>query len=185
MERPFALHISWTCYGTWLPGDERGYVSNTLIPGGEFSMKENTPGTEYRKDDPFTRRAARRQQVQPTVMLTPEQASTTGEALLAATSQRSWRLVRTAIMANHLHVLVMNCPDDGPAVRRILKGVSQSALSKKAGQSQCWWPAGGSDRYKHDWEAIENAANYIERQPWCLVQIVDMVLRLGSNSPPG
>ena len=28
--RPFALHITWTCYGTWLPGDERGYVAGAF-----------------------------------------------------------------------------------------------------------------------------------------------------------
>jgi hypothetical protein len=31
-DEPFALHITWTCYGTWLPGDQRGHVSNVLLP---------------------------------------------------------------------------------------------------------------------------------------------------------
>src|SRR3954454_4062773 len=32
----FALHITWTCYGTWLPGDERGHVSDVIFPDGGF-----------------------------------------------------------------------------------------------------------------------------------------------------
>ena len=42
-ERPFVLHITWTCYGNWLPGDRRGYVSNTLRPEGGFRPKEKHP----------------------------------------------------------------------------------------------------------------------------------------------
>ena len=41
-----------------------------------------------------------------------------------------------AVMANHVHVLVTNCPDDGPAVRRVLKGVSQAELSRGEGRSK-------------------------------------------------
>ena len=74
-ERPFAIHITWTCYGTWLPGDARGYVSNTRSPEGGFEPKQNTPGTPYTRDDPLTRNLARQEQSHPTVWLTTEQAA--------------------------------------------------------------------------------------------------------------
>src|SRR6516225_1923021 len=54
-DRPFALHITWTCYTTWLPGDRRGYVSNTLLPEGGSLPRQNMPGTPVTADDPLTR----------------------------------------------------------------------------------------------------------------------------------
>jgi hypothetical protein len=81
----------------------------------------------------------------------------------------------------------MDCPDDGPGVRRILKGNPQAALSRHMGRSQRWWTAGGSDRYKHGEEEIATAIRYVADQPGKLVEIVDMVVRAVApiNRPPG
>jgi hypothetical protein len=76
-------------------------------------------------------------------------------------------------MANHVHIVVTQCPDDGPAVRRILKGTSQAALSRLAGTPRKWWTTGGSDRYKHGEAAIMTAVNYVANQEFPLVFIVN------------
>jgi hypothetical protein len=137
-DRPFALLISWTCYGTWLPGDPRGYVSNTLLPERGFDRKQNIPGTAYTADDNYTRECARALQKSETVYLTPALALVAAQALVNAAKERGWRIVQGAIMANHVHIVVQDCPDEGPAVRRILKGTSQNALSRHVGKSQRW-----------------------------------------------
>jgi REP element-mobilizing transposase RayT len=175
-DEPFALHISWTCYGTWLPGDARGYVSDTLIPGGGFEPKQNVPGTPCTADDPFTRSRAQQLQKSPAVRLTRAQARAVAEALVSAAAKRGWFILRAAVMANHAHVVVTRCPDDGPAVRRILKGVSQAALSRVRGGPRRWWTAGGSDRYKHGTAAVDEAVRYVGDQEWKLVEIIDMVV---------
>ena len=84
--QPFAIHITWTTYGTWLPGDPRGYVSNTRSPRGGFIPKQNTPGTPLTADDPFTRARAAEAQLYPTVWLTREQATCVATGLIAAAS---------------------------------------------------------------------------------------------------
>lgn len=173
-ERPFALHITWTCYAMWLPGDRRGYVSNTLLPAGDHVPKQNTPGTPYLADDPLTRRAARTVQKGSTVGLSAAEALCVVRSLVDAAQARSWRILRAAVMSNHVHVVITDCPDDGPMVRRILKGNTQAALSAATGHRQRWWTAGGSDRYKHDHTAIEAAVGYVARQPGMLARIADM-----------
>jgi REP element-mobilizing transposase RayT len=175
-EKAFALHISWTCYATWLPGDERGYVSNTLLPEGGFLPKENRPGTPYAEGDAYTRKQARNLQKDSTVYLPADLAEVAARAIVDAARKRGWRIIRAAFMANHVHVVIMDCPPDGEAVRRILKGVSQAALSERFGRNRRWWTSGGSDRYKNDDEAITNAVNYVADQPYKLVEIVDMVV---------
>ncbi len=172
---PFALLITWTCYGTWLPGDERGYVSNTRVPTGGYLPRENTPGTPYTRDDAYTRQRARALQKQPSVFLSASEASCAAEALIEAARRNGWRILRGAVMANHIHLVITDCPDHGPTVRRILKGNSHAALSAATGRRQRWWTAGGSNRYKHGRNAIEAAVRYVSEQPGMLVQIIDML----------
>ena len=38
--------LTWTTYGTWLPGDERGFVSN-VAEGDGPEVKHNVSGTPY------------------------------------------------------------------------------------------------------------------------------------------
>jgi hypothetical protein len=112
-----------------------------------------------------------------TVFLSPAEALCVAEALVEATQSRGWFIRRGAVMANHVHVVITDCPDDGPAVRRILKGTSQAALSRMTGRRPRWWTAGGSDRYKHGAGPIEAAIDYVARQPGMLAEIVDMQAR--------
>jgi hypothetical protein len=172
-DQPFALLITWTCYGTWLPGDRRGSVSNTLLPEGGFRPKENVPGTPYSPPDEFTYHRARTLQKEETVFLTTKQAEVAAASLCRAAQTRGWRILRGAIIPNHVHVVVMNCPPDGPAVRRTLKGNCQADLNDHVGQNRRWWTAGGSDRYKNNWPAIDAAVEYVANQPGMLAGIID------------
>jgi REP element-mobilizing transposase RayT len=183
----FALLITWTCYGTWLPGDERGHVSNVLLSEGGFDPKRNVPGTPVAAGDAFTRTRAAALQKGATVWLTEAQALCAAGALVEAARDRDWHIRRAALMANHVHVVVCDCPDDGPAVRRVFKGVSQAALSKAEGRSQRWWTAGGSDRYKHGTAAVQAGIDYVANQAHKLAEIVDMEVRpceRRGSSPP-
>ena len=141
-DRAFALLETWTCYGQWLPGDSRGYVSNTLTEEG-YRAKRNVRGTKFDRDDPATLRRAQALQKHPTIWLTEELANATAEALLAATVNREWIILRAAVMSNHVHAVVANCPDNGSTVRRVLKGVSQAKLNDYVGSPQSWWTRGG------------------------------------------
>src|SRR5207244_721441 len=124
--------------------------------------------------DAYTRERARALQKGETVWLTPAQAVVAATALVAAARERGWRILRAAVMANHIHVVITDCPDDGPSVRRVLKGVSQAALSRAQGQPQRWFTAGGSDRYKHGTAAVEAAITYVANQHGKLAEIIDM-----------
>jgi REP element-mobilizing transposase RayT len=186
-DRPFAWLITWTCYGTWLPGDQRGYVSNTLLPEGGSLPRENRFGTPYTREDAYTRERARSLLKHDPVYLTELEAFVAAEAITRAARSRGWRIPRAAFMANHVHVVVQDSPDDGPTVRRVLKGTSQAALKRLTGRSQRWWTQGGSDRSKRDGPAIEAAIRYVERQSRKLVEIVEMEVRCdgGTAAPPG
>jgi REP element-mobilizing transposase RayT len=177
IDENFALHITWTCYGTRLPGDERGYVSNTILPGIGHERKQNVPGTPVTADSATTRANAKRLQKWETVNLDRAQALVVAQSLVDAARKRGWVIPRASIMADHVHVVIMGCPDDGEAVRRILKGNTQASLSDAAGMSKRWWTAGGSDRYKHGTGAIGPAIQYVAEQEGKLAEIIDMEAR--------
>jgi REP element-mobilizing transposase RayT len=118
---------------------------------------------------------ARSLQKQASVWLNAAQAFCVAETLVASAKPRGWRIPRAAVMANHIHVVVFDCPNDGPAVRRVLKGTTQAALTKLAGSPRTWWTTGGSDRYKNDQQAVENAINYVAGQANKLAEVIDMV----------
>ena len=173
-DEPFGLLITWTCYGTWLPGDRRGYVSDTFRPDKPRVPKQNTPGTPYTADDEHTYNVALQRQKWPTVHLTHAQASVVAERLVDAAKERDWRILRGAVMSDHVHVVIVECPDDGPTVRRALKGPTQAGLSERAGRPRRWWTRGGSDRYLHTEDSIRHAIAYVACQKGILAEIIDM-----------
>lgn len=174
----FGLLITWTCYGTWLPGDPRGHVSDTLRPHAAHIPKRNIPGAPYAADDAYTRARARQRQKSSSVRITRDQAAAVAQRLVEAAGERNWRIPRGAVMGSHVHAVVVNCPDNGPAVRRILKGTTQARLSQQAGRARRWWTKGGSDRYLHSEHAVRAAIRYVAKQRGILAEIIDMkVLR--------
>lgn len=170
----FALHITWTCYGTWLPGDPRGYVSNTLLPKGGFVPKQNVPDTAYAANDSNTYLHAQRLQKSPPARLLTDHAWCAAHAIVNGARERQWHILRGAFMANHVHIVVSGCPQDGPMVRRILKGISDAKLRKEFPGNGRWWTQGGSDHYKNTPRAIEAAIDYVANQEYILVAIDNM-----------
>jgi hypothetical protein len=168
-----ALFITWTTYGTWLPGDERGYVSNTLLPTGGFIPKENRPGTPYAADDAYTRDRARRLQKWPTVRLSAAQAMVVARSLVETALSRKWMILRASVMSTHVHVVVTGCPLDGPSVRRILKGNTQAALSTSEGSPRRWWTAGGSDRVRRGEQSLLGTLRYVADQAGLLAAVAE------------
>ena len=175
IEHAFALLETWTCYGQWLPGDRRGYVSNTLTEDG-YRRKQNTPGTACDRDDHATWQRAKALQKHLTTWLTLELARVAARAMIDAAVDREWLILRAAVMSNHVHVVVTACSDDGSAVRRVLKGVSQAALSSQFGKPCSWWTRGGSDRYLHGARAIAAAVNYVGKQERMLAAVENNVM---------
>lgn len=173
---PFALFITWTCYGTWLPGDRRGYVSNMRTVEGPWPARENAPGSPYRADEPENLHRAQMRRKWEEVWLTQAEARCVVLSLIETAAKQRWRILRSAVMSNHVHVVVADCPDDGPAVRRILKGNTQAALTRHHGRPRKWWTSGGSNRYAHGAVSLQAAIDYVAEQEKTLAAIIDMVV---------
>jgi hypothetical protein len=62
-----------TTYGTWLPGDSRGFVSNVADESGK-GVRHNELGTPYDADLPELRRFSQGKFKSPPIYFTQEQA---------------------------------------------------------------------------------------------------------------
>lgn len=173
----FAWLITWTTYGTWLPGDPRGNVSPVLQADGTYAKRVNTPGIEWVAGDERTRNRARALQQFDTVYLSGDDAYAAAESIAKAAATRGWRIVRGAVMANHVHVVLRDGGADGSAISRVLKGVSQAGLSERLGSSRRWWTHGGSERGLRGAEAIARGVEYVANQEWILAEIIDNEVR--------
>ncbi len=140
--------ITWTTYGSWLPGDARGFVGNIREPDGT-QVIHNIPGTPYDADMPNLKRWVEAQMKGQPISLDRNQAEAMVAQYLETCRIRRWNLEAASVMYNHTHVLVGVFGDPDPeAILNLFKSWATRAL-KKLGplpQNGDWWTTGGSKR---------------------------------------
>ncbi|MBA4188708.1 MAG: hypothetical protein C0467_11975 [Planctomycetaceae bacterium] len=158
--------LTWTTYGTRLPGDRRGFVSGVRTATGEVVV-HNQPGTAVDADLPGLRRDAESIMTQPAVWLTPEQAASVSVQFRETAANRNWTLLAFAVMSNHVH-LVVEVADEVPAAKLLtdFKAYTTRRLNadRSPGSKQRWWTERGSTRALRYPDAVEGAIAYVKRQ---------------------
>ena len=127
---PLAFFLTWSTYGTWLPGDERGWVdtgkgyqlpSPELVDRASLILNENACYLD----------SAERQIVEKQVAET--------------CSHRGWRLHAVNCRSNHVHVVVTARDLTSKKVLDDLKAWCTRGLKERSDASRLnWWTEGGS-----------------------------------------
>jgi REP element-mobilizing transposase RayT len=160
--------LTWTTYGTWLPGDERGFVSGVRGRRGDREI-HNQPGAEYDRMLRGMTLFAEGTQKTPAVRLTREHAAAVCKQILATAAIRHWKVCALAVMANHVHVVVGVPGDPEPhTVLRDLKTFASRELNRLFGRRQRWWTQSGSTRKLPDEGALVAAIRYVQNQEFPL-----------------
>jgi REP element-mobilizing transposase RayT len=152
---PLAYHLIWTTYGTWLPGDARGWVQS------------GAPGVQ--QPDSQREQAARTAMVEAAVLLNCEQRDVVTQTIDDHSRRRGWRLHAVNVRSNHVHVVV-TCACTGEQARDQFKQWTSRRLSdlanlttpvaRKAGRRR-WWTEGGDARPIEDGDYLVNAIAYV------------------------
>jgi hypothetical protein len=154
--------ISWTTYGTWLPGDERGYRTwrgeRYVAPPKRYSK----PGEHtYRAQDHVAVREIAEAISEEPVYLTHDQVEI---ALLAMVAEIDEIPVMPAIMSIgdwHVHWLCYFGPlEIRPVVERV-KAASTRELNRRGFQGKRPWTKGCNMRSKHTRQECRNAYKYV------------------------
>jgi REP element-mobilizing transposase RayT len=160
--------LTWTTYGTWLPGDHRGSVTAIRQHSKPATRRhENTPGTPYVGPLPGIARAAASQMTAPPVRLSDQQARAVLDQLQVTATHRGWFLNAAAVMANHVHLVVTCDGDPDPAVLlRDFKCYASRALNSQWTKPphRTWWTDHGSKRKLPDEPACRAAIHYVQNQ---------------------
>jgi REP element-mobilizing transposase RayT len=152
---PLAYHLIWTTYGSWLPGDVRGWIQL-----GVYGVQPPDPQREQR---------AREMMAEEEVILTREQRDIVEQAIRDHCRVRGWLLHTVNARSNHVHVVVT--PDcDGEAARDQFKMWASRRLSDAAGLTKQvarkagrrhWWTESGDAPAIWDERYLENAIEYV------------------------
>lgn len=117
-EFPLAYFITWTTYGSWRPGDIRGW------------RKRGSNAIE--KPDPILREAAQRAMTADAVVLSPSQREAIDAVIVKHCEIRGWTLHARNVRSNHVHVVV-SAALAGAEVRSQFKAWCSRRLSELAG----------------------------------------------------
>ena len=167
--------LTWTTYGSWLPGDHRGFVSTQRNDNG-LPYIHNLPGTPCDADVPRLEKAMRAAMCGPPIRLTHDQAKTVAAQFQETASYRDWLLLAVSVMANHVHIVVGVTGDPEPdKLLHDFKSYASRSLNRSCPRpvNGTWWTESGSKRKLRDEEAIRDAVNYIRDQDYPLVIWVD------------
>jgi len=154
MDEPLAYFLAWTTYGTWLPGDNRGWVAK--------------PG-QFREPDGELRTDARRYMTEPALTLDAERRRIVENTIADHCRIRGWHLHAVSARTQHVHVVV-SAPGRQPEqvmdqlkawCSRRHKEHEQSRPSAAKHVRQNWWTQRGSKRWLFDSDSVEAAVLYV------------------------
>lgn len=146
---PIGYFITFTTYGTWLHGDDRG--SNSRNPSGRLSP------------NPRLERSDERQLLHDPVKLNAEQRECVRLAIEGVCRHRRWHAHVVEVRSNHVHVVVQAAGVEPRRVMNDFKAWSTRRL-REAGlvdESKKVWTRGGSGRYLWDDGDVQDACAYV------------------------
>ena len=138
--------ITWTTYGTWLPGDARGWRAK---------LRGNQP------PDPELEAECREKMKFDPVLLSPDDRATVELACRAHCNHRGWQLHAVNARSNHVHVVV-TANVKPQTIRDQLKANCTAKLRRQEKPLICQrtWTKGGDCEVLFDDESLHNAIAY-------------------------
>ena len=136
MQDPLAYFITWPTYGTWLPGDQRGWI--------EYHQGWQLPNANLLEICQTEMREER-------CLLSPVAREVVKQQIAETCRVRKWILHAVACQSNHLHVVVEAFETTPQKVRTDLKAWCTRRLRMEIDSSRKnWWAERGSVRYVWD-----------------------------------
>jgi REP element-mobilizing transposase RayT len=151
MSDPVGYFLTWATYGTWLPGDARGWVKY---------------GHGFQLPDPILELESAVLLTEDACVLAPQKRQLVEKTTEDHCKIWGWTLHAVNCRTNHLHVVVTANGRKPEVVREQFKAWCTRRLrelqSRQSAPSDSplrenWWADRGSDRYLNDEECLEQA----------------------------
>ena len=147
MPDPLAFFITWPTYGTWLPGDDRGWV--------EHQHGWQLPNTTLEQ---YCRASMSEEQC----ILSPLERKIVLQQIVETCQYREWIHFASDCRSNHAHILI-GAPNTSPKkIRADIKAWCSRRLRELSRPHQeNWWAERGSIRYVWTEESLATVIQYI------------------------
>jgi REP element-mobilizing transposase RayT len=171
MPDPLAYFLTWPTYGTWLPGDERGWVKHQ---------------SGWQSPDPVEKLEAEARMTEEACILDQEQRQVVERTIADHCRIRGWELYAVNCRTNHLHIVVATSRDPDEVreqfkawcTRKLKELEHTRKLTRRASEGtsesypengvvvdepirQNWWAERGSCRWIGDEESLDAAIRYV------------------------
>jgi REP element-mobilizing transposase RayT len=150
MDEPLAYFLTWTTYGTWLPGDDRGWVQS---------------GRGVQQPDSRREEISRRRMTESACVLDHQQRQLVEETIRAHCKFRNWHLWGVNCRTNHVHVVVTAREHPKVVMGQFKAWCTRRLKQRSADLGQAsrenWWTEDGSKRYLNDEASLEGAVRYV------------------------
>jgi len=146
---PIAYFLTWTTYGSWLPGDDRGWVDRHGV------MHSPDRGRAFAAATRMTARAT---------SLNVRQRQVVVQSIDATCLYREWQIHARDCRTQHVHVVVAALSTSPKLILEQLKAWTSRRLSCCSGKppGRRWWSRGGSGRWIFDQAGLESAVRYVQ-----------------------
>lgn len=147
MDDPIAFFVTITSYGTWLPGDGRGWF--------EFRHGWKLP-------DPMRELEAQAKMTDDACRLTAAERAIAERQVAETCERRGWTLHAVNCRSNHMHA-VITARDVSPRKIRIdVKAWCTRRLKESSDPARTnWWADRGSIRWIFDENGLETVVGYV------------------------
>jgi len=147
MEDPIGYFLTWATYGTWLPGDSRGWV--------EYKRGWQLP-------DPILELESASRMSESACRLSVAQRLAVEAQIAETCRQRGWHLHAVNCRSNHAHFVVSAADTPPKKIRANVKAWATRCLKMQFdAQRENWWAERGSIRWLWGEDDLEGAIRYV------------------------
>lgn len=144
---PLAYFLTWTTYGSWLPGDDRGWW-------------HKSDGERYESNE-WLHEISALQMVEGTFLLSDSDRAVVKSTVGRHCEIRCWRLHALSARSNHVHVVVTTPGYPPETVRDQLKAWCTRNLKPCHKSRKRFWTEGASCRSINHEQDLEKAIVYV------------------------
>ena len=138
--------LTWTTYGSWLQGDERGWVKNGRILQPDHKL--------YLTNKQKLKRTP--------VKLEELQKRLVKEIILAESERINQKICALAVCSDHVHIVGEPCPESISQIVQRYKRVSTYTLQKNGFNGKVW-TKGYDKRYCFSTRDLKTRIDYVLR----------------------
>jgi hypothetical protein len=146
MSKMIGYMVTWTTYGSWLPGDRRGYVRHGEILSGDEKIVQ----------------ASRTLQKSAAVKLDSEARAIVHQAIVTEAERMTHTIEALAVCTNHVHLVARPCRESIEEVVSRYKNVAMFALRDRGPVGRIW-TRGFDKRFCFTQEDLDRRIEYVNQ----------------------